>query len=425
MSRSFQLCVPFLCTLVVQCAFFTESVRTVNAQESDQSYQKSIGEIGQKIKNISRNLNANKALVATERDKLMAAEQKLSSLDQLLQKIDYDLARNQHENEALSLQISKVIESQSSNREALRTLMTSQYLQAKPDLIKQLLNQENPYAVGRLSNYYQYFSDALKGRIELLARKASELTALKQEQSKVIAKLDSERKEKTKLQADFLESKQLRADSIARLDKKIASNAVTLEKLKKDRERLQSLLRQLKVQAAELKRLDQLRVKQEAEKRKRELSKPKDSRPATSTPTPEVTRLPVKGGFIKQKGQLSYPVEGEITRRFGSRLPESGMHSEGIFFNTQSSVSVKTIFRGRVLFADFLKGYGLLIIVDHGDDHISLYGHNDRLLKNVGDIVASGDVIANSGMTGGLKSHGLYFEIRDNATPVDPAKWCR
>jgi septal ring factor EnvC (AmiA/AmiB activator) len=133
----------------------------------------------------------------------------------------------------------------------------------------------------------------------------------------------------------------------------------------------------------------------------------------------------VKGGFIKQKGQLSYPVEGEITRRFGSRLPESGMHSEGIFFNTQSSVSVKTIFRGRVLFADFLKGYGLLIIVDHGDDHISLYGHNDRLLKNVGDIVASGDVIANSGMTGGLKSHGLYFEIRDNATPVDPAKWCR
>jgi septal ring factor EnvC (AmiA/AmiB activator) len=402
-----------------------EPVRQANAQESDQSYQKSIGEIGQKIKNISRNLNANKALVATERDKLLAAEKKLNSLDQSLQKIDYDLARNQHEYGALSLQIAKVIKSQSSNREALRTLLSSQYLQAKPDLIKQLLNQENPYAVGRLSNYYQYFSNALKGRFKLLAEKASELTALKHAQSRVIAKLDSERKEKTKLQVDFQKSKQLRFDSIARLDKKIASNAETLEKLKNDRKRLQSLLRQLKIQAAELKRLDQLRAKQEAEKRQRELSKQKDTKPTTPTPTQEVRRLPVKGGFAKQKGNLSYPVEGELMRRFGSRLPESGMRSEGLFFNTHGSVAVKTIFRGRVLFADFLKGYGLLIIVDHGDDHISLYGHNDRLLKNVGDIVASGDVIANSGVTGGLKSHGLYFEIRDNATPVDASKWCR
>ena len=206
MSRSFQFYLPFLCALIAQCAFLAPSVSQANAQESDQGYQKSIGEIGQKIKNISRNLNANKALVATERDKLMAAEQKLNSLDQSLQKIDYDLARNQHEYGALSLQIDKVIKLQSSNREALRTLISSQYFQAKPDLIKQLLNQENPYAVGRLSNYYQYFSNALKGRFKLLAEKASELTVLKHEQSKVIAKLDSERKEKAKLQANFLKT---------------------------------------------------------------------------------------------------------------------------------------------------------------------------------------------------------------------------
>jgi len=425
MSRSFQFCLLFLCTLVTEYAFLAETVWQANAQETDQGYQKSIGEIGRKIKSISRNLNANKALVATERDKLMAAEQELNSLDQLLQKIDYDLAKNQHEYEALNLQITKVIESQSSNRNALRALLSSQYFQAKPDFIKQLLNQENPYAVGRLSNYYQYFSNALNARFEILAVKANELTDLERAQSKLIIKLDSERKEKTKLQASFLKSKQQRADSIARLDRKIASNAEMLAKLKNDRRRLQSLLSQLKVQAAELKRLDQLRMKQETEKRKRELSTSNDTKPSTSPPRKVVKRLPVKGGFVKQKGRLSYPVEGELIRSFGSRLPESGMRSEGIFFNTQGSVSVKTIFRGRVLFADFLKGYGLLIIVDHGDDHISLYGHNDRLLRNVGDVVASGDVIATSGVTGGLKSHGLYFEIRDNAIPVDASKWCR
>jgi len=101
------------------------------------------------------------------------------------------------------------------------------------------------------------------------------------------------------------------------------------------------------------------------------------------------------------------------------------MRSEGLFYNTQGSKPVHSIFRGRVLFADFLKGYGLLIILDHGDDHISLYGHNDRLLKKVGDKVESNEIIAKSGVTGGLKSHGLYFEIRKNATPIDASKWCR
>jgi septal ring factor EnvC (AmiA/AmiB activator) len=404
--------------------FLAELGGQAQAQESNNEYQKSIGEIGQKIDKISRNLNANKALVASERDKLLAAERKLNSLDKTLRKIEYELAKNQHEYQALSLQISRVITSQNNNREALITLLTSRYLQTKPDRIKQLLNQENPYAVGRLNNYNQYFSSALKVRFESLAKKAEELTNLKQKQSGVIASLNGERKEKARIQIDFKKSKQIRTASIANLDKKIATNAELLEKLKSDRKRLQSLLRQLKAQAAELRRLDQLRAKQEAEKRQQQQSKENSTKPDISKPNQVVGRSPVKGGFLKQKGRLSYPVEGTLSRRFGSRLPESGMRSEGLFFNTLGSVSVKSIFRGRVIFADFLKGYGLLIIVDHGDNHISLYGHNDRLIKKVGDIVSSGETIANSGVTGGLKSHGLYFEIRDNATPVDASKWC-
>ncbi len=424
MSRSFQLCLLLICTIVAECVFLAELGGQAQAQESNNEYQKSIGEIGQKIDKISRNLNANKALVASERDKLLAAERKLNSLDKTLRKIEYELAKNQHEYQALSLQISRVITSQNNNREALITLLTSRYLQTKPDRIKQLLNQENPYAVGRLNNYNQYFSSALKVRFESLAKKAEELTNLKQKQSGVIASLNGERKEKARIQIDFKKSKQIRTASIANLDKKIATNAELLEKLKSDRKRLQSLLRQLKAQAAELRRLDQLRAKQEAEKRQQQQSKENSTKPDISKPNQVVGRSPVKGGFLKQKGRLSYPVEGTLSRRFGSRLPESGMRSEGLFFNTLGSVSVKSIFRGRVIFADFLKGYGLLIIVDHGDNHISLYGHNDRLIKKVGDIVSSGETIANSGVTGGLKSHGLYFEIRDNATPVDASKWC-
>ena len=132
----------------------------------------------------------------------------------------------------------------------------------------------------------------------------------------------------------------------------------------------------------------------------------------------------VKGGFIKQKGRLNYPAQGKHKRKYGSRLAESGMRSEGLFIETNGSQAVKSIFRGRVIFAEFLKGYGLLLIIDHGDDYISLYGHNNSLNKKVGDIVETNEVVARSGVTGGLKSTGLYFEIRNNTTPVDPATCC-
>ena len=411
MFRSFQ----FKLTLISLFIILSGVVANGNAQEKSQEYEKSLSEIGDKINKISRDLNANKTLVATERDELLKAEKAIYKISQSLLEIEYDLAKNQHELDALSLQIRKVEQSQVENKSALKTLIKARYLQGKPDLIKKLLNQENPYAVGRLANYHNYFSNALTERFSVLAERANELQVLKQEQSKTIQSLTEQRVSQKKLEEDYNKSKTLRANKIKELDKKIASNAQTLKKLENDRYRLTSLLKQLKKQAEELKRLDELRQKREAEQRQKETE-------TTNEPQP---RKLVKGGFLKQKGRLQYPVKGKQTVKFGSRLPESGMRSEGSFFTTEGSVSVKSIFRGRVLFADFLKGYGLLIIVDHGDDHISLYGHNDRLLKKVGDSVKSNEVIAESGVTGGLKSHGLYFEIRNNATPVDTAKWCK
>jgi len=128
---------------------------------------------------------------------------------------------------------------------------------------------------------------------------------------------------------------------------------------------------------------------------------------------------------LKQKGRLNCPVNIDATTEFGQRIISSGMRSEGVFYATQGSIPVKSIFRGQVLFADFLKGFGLLMIVDHGDDHISLYGHNELLYKKVGDAVDTDETISKTGTTGGLKSHGLYFEIRNNTTPVNPKTWCQ
>ena len=162
------------------------------------------------------------------------------------------------------------------------------------------------------------------------------------------------------------------------------------------------------------------REQEEAEKRAIEQAKREGKKP----PKRKIRR-PVKGGFTKQKGRLVCPVESVPKTKFGERVLSSGMLSEGVFYDTKTSQRVQSIFRGQVLFADFLKGFGLLIIIDHGDEHISLYGHNEVLYKKVGDAVDTNEVISKTGKTGGLKSNGLYFEIRKNATPVNPLNWCQ
>ena len=387
------------------------------AQQKDIEYQKSINSIGQKIKRISKSLNNDKAQLKSERHQLFKAEKKLAIITANLAETEYELAKNGHELAAVELQLKKVFKSEEKNRQALTKLLVQRYQKGHPDYLKNLLNQENPYAVGRLANYHKYFSDALKQRNIALNKLAAETVLLKNNQKEIIDKLTS-KKESYRIQISKQEeAKKERQISIQQLNKKVANNTQTIAKLSNDRKRLSSLLAQLEKQAKELKRIEEVRRKKAIE-----LAKKQNTRNNKATIPP---RVMVKGGFKKQQGRLSYPVKAKLTRPFGSRLPESGMRAEGHFFSTNGSVSVKSIFRGRVLFADFIKGYGLLIVVDHGDDHISLYGHNERLLKKVGDPVAINEVIATSGVTGGLKTHGLYFEIRKNTTPVDPAKWCQ
>ncbi len=385
-----------------------------SAPASEKTYQQSIGAIGKQIKSISRNLNANKALLKSERDQLFKTEREIAKLNKSIEETNYQLAKNEHELDAVNIRIQRLSEAQESNRLALRKLLVVRYQNGKPDYLKSLLNQENPYAVGRLVNYHNYFSSALKAKYTELSRLASEAESLQRRQRVAIAALSEDKQKQKALRAKQEASKKKRAATIAKLDKKVASNTQQLDRLNKDRARLRSLVKQLEKQAAELKRIEEKRAKDRA----RELAK-------QNKPSPAPVRKLVKGGFTKQKGRLQFPVRGVAKRKFGGRLPESGMRAEGHFFATNGSVAVKSIFRGRVLFADFLKGYGQLIIIDHGDDHISLYGHNDRVLKRVGEMVETNEIIAKSGVTGGLKSPGLYFEIRKNATPVDPAKWCQ
>ena len=129
-------------------------------------------------------------------------------------------------------------------------------------------------------------------------------------------------------------------------------------------------------------------------------------------------------GLSKLKGKLKWPSKGRISRSYGSRK-EGYLTWKGVLLSLPSGRTVKSIHHGKVLFADWLKGYGLVTIVDHGQGYMSLYGHNQALMKSVGDMVEAGEPIALSGQSGGQAQSGVYFEIRYQGKPVNPKTWCR
>jgi septal ring factor EnvC (AmiA/AmiB activator) len=194
----------------------------------------------------------------------------------------------------------------------------------------------------------------------------------------------------------------------------------------KKRERQQTLVKiskQLRGQRREIHRLqqDENRLAQLVEKITQMLAQPKSKSLFRNNKLPD-NRFDGKP-FAQLKGKLAIPVKGDITNRFGASRPDSTVLWKGIFVRATSGQNVKTIAAGRVVFADWLRGFGNLLIVDHGNGYMSLYGNNETLYKQVGDELRGGDTIATVGNSGGNEDSGLYFELRLESKPLDPFKW--
>jgi len=401
------------------CAFLGYGTSPLASADQEQIYQKTIDNIAAEISTISRQLNSNKALLKTEEEKLADIDQNISKLSKDLNTTNQQIALQQKASKKLELQIEELNETQEQNKTALAALVRQRYVGGTPSYLKMVVNQQNPYAVGRLQNYYHYFSQAQHTKLLKIRGQIAQEEQLKSEKKKLIDKLLLTQQRQKSQQKKLGLAKEERSVSVNKLSKKVAKNSEKLSVLKQDRKRLNNLLKQLVIQAEKLRKLEKQRAEAEAERQRQQ-----DQQAEQKSSTPKALP-PIKGGFVKQQGRLKYPVKGTAKYRYGSRLQETGMRAQGTFFNTNGGQPVSSIFRGGVLFSGYLKGYGLLLIVDHGDDHISLYGHNEVLYKNVGDLVETNEVVAKSGVSGGLNSAGLYFEIRRKAEPVNPANWCR
>lgn len=321
------------------------------------------------------NINRKLSILASQQ---RVADQKLGKLQDQQQQLNSDIAGQQT---------------------LLGKLLYQQYLGGKQEYLKLILNNQDPNQVTRDLQYYQHIA---RNRATLLADLRNDL-----------AELD----------AIGIEAREQRTE-LESLRSEQAVQKKTLEKEKNARKQMLSKISmQLRKQRRQINRLqrDENRLAQLVEKITEMLAQPKSKALFRNDSLPD-NRFD-GSPFDQLKGKLTLPVRGEITNRFGTPRPESTVKWKGLFLRTSSGQTVKAIAAGQVVFADWLRGFGNLLIIDHGDGYMSLYGNNETLYKEVGDLLQGGDSIATVGNSGGNENFGLYFELRHKSKPLDPLKW--
>ena len=339
------------------------------------------------IERITREVGAEQV----ERDRmtreLRAAELSVGKARELLADVRRERAEAAVRRTALAAEKRTRQAERAQNRAALAGQMRAAYRIGRQEPLKLLLNQKDPALAGRMFAYYSYFGRARAGQIKLIGDDVERLAQLDSELEAEDARLAELEKEQRAQLSGLEHAREQRTHVLANLEAQSHSRAQNLERLRTQQAGLEKLLSELRA---------------------------------------AMERFPVEGNdaFTRLRGKLAWPVSGRLVARFGEARA-GGVRWDGVLVATERGAPVKAVCQGRVIYADWLPGLGLLAILDHGDGYLSLYGHNERLLKAVGEQVAAGDTIAAAGDSGGTPRPELYFEIRKGGRPVDPRPWFR
>lgn len=346
------------------------------------------------IKDLRTSLDQARGKQAELRGQLRDSEISIGSLSQSLKKLKKELEQKGAELRGLRARRDEANAALEHQRRLLAQQILAGYAMGREGHLKIILSQQEPSSVGRMLTYYDYLNRARATRIEEIDHRLAEIGVLEHAIAQQAETLEQLHGEQTRQLQALRDSRASRRQVLVKLDGEIKTKQQKLETLLQDERNLSELLIKLRRALAEI--------------------------PAERPPGPGDS-----APFASHKGKLSWPARGKITARYGSARQVGSLTWRGVVIGAEEGVEVKAIYRGRVAFADWLRGFGLLIIVDHGDGYMSLYGHNQNLAKNVGEWVERGETIATVGNSGGQDSAGLYFEIRHNGVPDNPLRWCR
>lgn len=389
-------------------------------------------ELKQQLGRLKRQLMASEASRTEAADALAASEAAISKANRRLRELGDERTQVERQIESLQQRSRSVAANQSRQQVQLAETLRQHYQLTLRDPLQAFLAGENPADLSRDAEYYGYLSRAASARIGELQQRRTELEQLEEESRQKRDELANIAEDEARNRADLVAEQARRKQAMERLSKQIATQRQSIDKLERDEKRLAALIDQLSRVLAEQARRD---AEREAARKARE-SAPKASRAPSPAPAPPPIRTPParaeaeppRGGqFAQMRGRLPMPVTGEVTGRFGAPRKVEGAGTaptwKGIFIRAAAGTGVRAVAAGQVVFADWLRGFGNLMVIDHGEGFLSVYGNNESLLRNVGDRVAVGDVVAAVGNTGGIEQTGLYFELRFQGRPFDPLDW--
>ncbi|HST28726.1 MAG TPA: peptidoglycan DD-metalloendopeptidase family protein [Rudaea sp.] len=368
----------------------------VHAQADDAARAAQEAQARQKLEQVRAQI---KSLVDAQRDTgskrndavagLREQELKVAATAKELRTLDAQLATQQGKLDNLLRQRTALDADLKNQRDALAALLRSAYAMGRGEELKLLLAQDKAADIARMLAYYGYFERARLGEIGALLKNLEALAKVQNEIEAQRAILKTSRDERA-AQAQQLDAERVaRQNVLDQLDATLKDQKSRLAALGKDEKALTDLIAKLRDIFADI---------------------PKTLAGAES--------------FAVLRGKVPWPLRGRIVERFGSNTG-GGQVSQGVLIAAKGGSEVRAVSHGRVVFADWLRGYGLLMIVDHGDGYLSLYGYNETLLKDVGDWVDAGTVVATSGDSGGRPTPGLYFELRYKGKAVDPGAWLK
>lgn len=416
-------------TCLLSPAFADERAQTqqqLDATRQDiAELQKMLGKLQQEKSGVQKDLRGTE----TEMGKL---EKQVEALQKELKKTESELERL--DGEKKKLQAARV-----EQQRLIAIQARAAYQSGRQEYLKLLLNQQNPEKFARTLTYYDYLSQArleqLKNFNETLRQLANVEKDINLQQAQLLVQqgnLDSQREELDKVRKE-------RQAALAKLNDQYKERDQKLQARQQDQADLAKVLKTIEetlarqAREAEQARQKALLAQQEAERqRQREAASQSapDEAPKRPRPTPGAmvssSGESFGGPFASARGKLPWPVDGRLLARFGeTRGDDARTKWDGVMISASSGSQVHAVHGGRVVFADWLRGAGLLVILDHGNGYLSLYGHNQSLLKKPGDVVKAGEAISTVGTSGGQDTPALYFAIRQQGRPTDPSQWCR
>jgi len=394
--------------------------------------QKDLARVQDQIRASEKRIQLTREQRARKEAELQKAEAEITELRSSVGEVRSDVQTRARKLQALRVERSERLLDRDRQVEQIKSDLRLAQRQGGEDHYKLLLNQEEPQALSRLMKYYGYLQQARASRIAALNQTLSRLEAIEQEEQSELAQLKTLQGNLQDKQTRLASAQETRNQAIKVLSERIESEEEKIIRLKRDQQNLQAVMDRLERVAREAAereaRRQQELVRQqqlEQEKRARDAvaqGKPVPPPPSKPAATPVWSNEPDYRP-MPYSGRCALPADGGIRSRFGSARA-GGLRWNGIVVAAAAGSPVRAVRPGKVAYADYLRGYGYLIIVDHGRGLMSLYGQNDKLHKKAGDSVAGSELIATVGGGDGSEAAGLYFEIRHRGRPSDPAGWC-